>query len=67
MANNKRISAITKELNDAGVEATNKDIIAFLEAQGIEGKKHSSAVDEDIEKLINDHFTGSKAEGGKKD
>ncbi len=61
MANNKRISAITKELNDAGVEITNKDIIAFLEAQGIEGKKHSSAVDEDIEKLINDHFAGTKA------
>ncbi len=56
MANNKRISEITKELTSAGVEVANKDIIAFLETQGIEGKKHSSAVDDDTEKLIKDHF-----------
>lgn len=64
MANNKRISEITKELTSAGVEVANKDIIAFLETKGIEGKKHSSAVDDDTEKLIRDHFLdGSKGSG----
>lgn len=64
MANNKRISEITKELTSAGVEVANKDIIAFLETKGIEGKKHSSAVDDETEKLIRDHFlAGSKGSG----
>ncbi|MCR5748023.1 MAG: translation initiation factor IF-2 [Lachnospiraceae bacterium] len=79
MANNKRISIITKELNDSGVDVANKDIIAFLESKGIEGKKHSSAVDENIEKLILEHYgkgsgkasekpvEASKTQGNKKE
>ncbi|MCR5774406.1 MAG: translation initiation factor IF-2 [Lachnospiraceae bacterium] len=56
MANNKRVNDITKEIVSEGVKITNKDVIAFLDAQGIEGKKHSSSVDEDIEKKIKAHF-----------
>ena len=52
MANNKRISEITKELTSEGLAITNKDVISFLDSQGIEGKKPMSAVDEDTESRI---------------
>ena len=56
---NRRINEITKELVADGHKITNKDVIAFLDAQGIEGKMHSSMVDEGIEKKIKDHFAGN--------
>ena len=56
MANNKRLNDITKELVSGGLTIANKDVIAFLDAQGIEGKKPMSAVDEETEKKIKDHF-----------
>ncbi|MBQ7584550.1 MAG: translation initiation factor IF-2 [Lachnospiraceae bacterium] len=56
MANNKRINEITKELTSEGLKITNKDVIAFLDAQGIEGKKPMSAVDEETEGRIRSHF-----------
>ena len=56
MANNKRISEITKELTSEGLVITNKDVISFLDSQGIEGKKPMSAVDEDTESRIRNHF-----------
>ena len=60
MANSKRISEVTKELIAMGLEITNKDVISFLETQGIEGKKPMSAVDDETEKKIKDHFAGKK-------
>lgn len=63
MANNKRISEITKELTSEGLTITNKDVIAFLDTQGIQGKKPMSAVDEDTERQIKSHF----GKGGKKE
>ncbi len=56
MANSKRLNDITKELVSDGLTITNKDVIAFLDAQGIEGKKPMSAVDEETERVIRDHF-----------
>ncbi|MBQ4482591.1 MAG: hypothetical protein II966_05095 [Lachnospiraceae bacterium] len=35
---NRRINEITKELVADGHKITNKDVIAFLDAQGIEGR-----------------------------
>ena len=58
---NRRINEITKELAAGGLKITNKDVIAFLDAQGIEGKMHSSMVDDGIEKKIKDHFGGNTA------
>ncbi len=63
MASNKRINEITKELTADGLGISNKDVIAFLDNQGIEGKKPMSAVDEATEKMIKDHF----GQGGKKE
>ncbi len=61
MANNKRVNDITKELTAEGLKVTNKDVIAFLDASGIEGKKPMSSVEEDIEKKIRDHFAKKTA------
>ena len=60
MASNKRISEITKELTSEGLKITNKDVIAFLDTQGIEGKKPMSAVDEETEKKIKTHFAAGE-------
>ena len=62
MANNKRLNDVTKELVSEGLTVTNKDVIAFLDTQGIEGKKPMSAVDEDIEQKIRAHFLKKNAD-----
>ncbi len=56
MANKKRISEITKEIVNAGADIANKDVIAFLEASGIEGKKPMSSVEPEEEEMIKKHF-----------
>ena len=57
MASNKRVYDITRELTAEGVTVKNKDVIAFLEASGIEGKTSSSAVDAETEGKIRAHFS----------
>lgn len=52
------INKLSKEL---GVES--KEIIAFLEKQGISGKKHQSGLDAEEEGMVRKAFGGSKAEG----
>ncbi len=68
MANSKRINEVTKELTAKGLKITNKDVIAFLDSQGIEGKKPMSSVDDETEKKIRDHFEkGGTKEAPKKE
>ncbi len=52
----KRISELSGELN-----VTNKEIIDFLKAHNVEVASHMNSVDEDVIKMVNDHFGKKKA------
>ena len=55
-----RISELAKEL-----EIQSKEVIAFLETKGVEGKKAASGVNADEEKLVRDNFGKGKAPAAK--
>ena len=52
-----KVYELAKELN-----INNKEIIAFLQEKGIEGKVHQSALEEDAVNMVKKKFGGSKEE-----
>ncbi len=52
----KRISELSGELN-----VTNKEVIEYLKAHGVEVTNHMNMIDDDAIKMVNDHFGKKKA------
>ena len=55
----KIIHDLTKELVSKGIKIDNKEIISFLESKGIGGKTHSSAIEDNEIKMVEDRFSGA--------
>ncbi len=62
-----RIYEITKELASKGTEVENKQVISFLETQGITGKTSSSSIEDSEAELIRKHFGGASAKAENKE
>ncbi len=55
-----QILKLTKELKDKGVEVTNKDIVSFLNSEGIEVANHMSAIEDDAIARVRAKFDPSE-------